>query len=722
MYESYDSFYVGLDFETFCDVDLPKRGGANYFASDTFEPLIAAMHSTDSNRSAPAAIVYDFVLAEDSDKLKQDFFQELHRIVEQEKKIAAHNASFEANTLKRMGVDFSYAKFVDTAVIASAHGAGRRLAQAAPQLLDLEKMEEGANLIKLFSIPNKRFDFKRVTAQHLKDDPELMEKWEVFKQYCLVDAKLSYMIAKAMPLPRMELYYAYVTEQLNRTGWTVDLDVLEAMQQRYAANCAEAEDKFRSLTGDFELNLNSPIQLQKWCRARGVNFKSFDEATVLKMLPKVQKKLSTMAPTDKRFEDYSQVAALLETKRILGGSALKKLATIQNQVTPEGKLLDQYLHLGASQTFRTTGRGVQMQNIKRLPPVLKPVETIFDSSVEWTNEDMAANMRQLFRASNPDPERGALIVGDFSSVESRGLAWLAGEQWKLKAYNEGKDIYKVLAAEQFGVDYDDVSKEQRKFGKVGELSCGYGAGPGAVQSFAEGMGVALTEQEALKIVKDWRGANNAITGFWERLDRALHRSISSGVGTDVLVGPDGADFKFRFIAEPEVDSLTELHPGAQKLSIIFMSRETVLFTRVFRGCYERGRNICYYKPTGLKTGALWSGSYMDPKTKRQGFYDIYGGKLAGILTQSFCRELFFYALRHAQVHFSLPCEGVKLVGQFHDEIVLDADLDELASIGKTFEHVARDLESIMSDPYVQGYEIPGFPLAAEVNYAWRYIK
>ena len=453
-----------------------------------------------------------------------------------------------------------------------------------------------------------------------------------------------------------------------------------------------------------------------------MNFKSFDEATVLKMLPKVQKKLSTMSPDDKRFEDYSQVAALLETKRILGGSALKKLATIQNQVTPEGKLLDQYLHLGASQTFRTTGRGVQMQNIKRLPPVLKPVETIFDSSVEWTNEDMAANMRQLFRASNPDPERGALIVGDFSSVESRGLAWLAGEQWKLKAYNEGKDIYKVLAAEQFEVDYYDVSKDQRKFGKVGELSCGYGAGPGAVQSFAEGMGVALTEQEALKIVKDWRGANNAITDFWERLDRALHRSISSGEGTDVLVGPDGADFKFRFIVEPEVDSLTELHPGVQKLSIIFMSREIVLFTRVFRGCYERGRNICYYKPTGLKTGALWSGSYMDPKTKRKGFYDIYGGKIAGILTQSFCRELFFSALREAHSYFEVPYAGVKLVGQFHDEIVLDADLDELATHGKTFEDVAKSLEEIMSDPYVQGYVIPGFPLSAEVNYAWRYIK
>ena len=722
MYESYDNFYVGLDFETFCDVDLPKRGGANYFASDSFEPLIAAMYSTDSNRSAPAAIVYDFVLAEDGDKLKQDFLNELRRIVRQEKKIAAHNASFEANTLKRMGADFNYTKFVDTAVIASAHGAGRRLAQAAPQLLDLEKMKEGENLIKLFSIPNKRFDFKRVTAEHLRADEDLMEKWGVFKQYCLGDAKLSFMIADALPLSRMEFYYAYVTEQLNRNGWTVDLDVLEAMQQRYAANCAEAEDKFRSLTGDFELNLNSPIQLQKWCRARGVNFKSFDEATVLKMLPKVQKKLSTMSPDDKRFEDYSQVAALLETKRILGGSALKKLATIQNQVTPEGKLLDQYLHLGASQTFRTTGRGVQMQNIKRLPPVLKPVETIFDSSVEWTNEDMAANMRQLFRASNPDPERGALIVGDFSSVESRGLAWLAGEQWKLKAYHEGKDIYKVLAAEQFGVDYECVDKEQRKFGKVGELSCGYGAGPGAVRSFAEGMGIELTEQEALKIVKDWRGANNAITDFWERLDRALHRSISSGEGSDVLVGPDGADFKFRFIVEPEVDSLTELHPGVQKLSIAFMSRETTLFTRVFRGCYERGRNICYYKPTGLKTGALWSGSYMDPKTKRKGFYDIYGGKIAGILTQSFCRELFFSALRDAHSYFAVPNTGVKVVGQFHDEIVLDADLDKLEDNGKTFDDVANDLEVLMSEPFIHGYRIPGFPLSAEVNYAWRYIK
>lgn len=462
------------------------------------------------------------------------------------------------------------------------------------------------------------------------------------------------------------------------------------------------------------------MQLQAWCKARGVNSKSFDEKTVAKLLPKLNKKLSSMPEDHPRFWDYIQVKHLLETKQVLGGSALKKLATIEQQMTAEGKLKGQYLHLGASQTFRTTGRGVQMQNIKRLPPVLKDLSTLSDPSVEWTNEEMADNLRQLFTATNPDPKRGQLVVGDFSSVESRGLAWLAKESWKLTEYHNGSDIYKVLAALQYQIPYEEVTKDQRKFGKVGELSCGYGAGSNAVMSFAEGMGVDLDETAALKIVRDWRTANKEIVNFWGRLDHALHKVMREPYlfSTSVMIGPDGSDYSFSFWTEAEGGELAEMHPGCRRLVIEFKDRSQTFFSRTFRGCYERGRNICYHKPTGRVTGALWTPTYTDIKTKRLGYYDIYGGKLAGILTQSFCRELFFNSLMSVYDAFK-TIEGIQIVGQFHDEIVLDVNLDKTPLSLIDIESILKDK---MSKPGISGFRIPDFPLNAEVSSAWRYIK
>ena len=119
---------------------------------------------------------------------------------------------------------------------------------------------------------------------------------------------------------------------------------------------------------------------------------------------------------------------MLRTKQVLGGSSLKKLKVILDTVGPDGVLRDQYMHCGAGQSFRTSGRGVQMQNLKRLPPQPRGIAELFDPQQDWTNEELAENVRQCFTAHHP---QGSLIVGDFSSVESRGLAYLAGEQWKL---------------------------------------------------------------------------------------------------------------------------------------------------------------------------------------------------------------------------------------------------------------------------------------------------
>nr|DAL38052.1 MAG TPA_asm: DNA polymerase I [Caudoviricetes sp.] len=707
---------AGLDFETFATVDLPKKGAANYFADPDFEPLIAAMEVEDF-AGRITAFMFDFVLYPDEDV---KYFKNSVNAIKDRRVFAAHNASFEYNVMQRMNLDVELNHFLDTAVVASYYGAGRSLAKAAPQLLGVDKMAEGRELIMLFSVPNKRFNYQRVTREHLLEDPELMKKWDTFKVYCALDAHLSLMLSRKL-VPNKEFDFWDLTTQMNLNGWTVDQKLLSRFEELYDLNKQVAIEEFLdAVEGAEELNLNSPIQLKEWCRERGVNSASFDEKTVDRLLTAVLRRLDKIPQTDKRRQGYEDVKHLLQTKQILGGSALKKLKVIRSQLTSDGKLKDQYLHLGASQTFRTTGRGVQMQNLKRLPPHPIDPQDVYDYPI--SNTTLAANMRQLFTASNPDVKKGALIVGDFSSVESRALGWLAKEEWKLDYYEEGKDIYKATAATQYGISYEDVTKEQRKFGKLAELSCGYGAGPTAVCSFAEGMGIHLETSEALEIVRSWRIRNEQIVKFWDKLQYGLGSIVKTALKWWTFDCGYNAQIHFAKADTPE--SLLELHPGAQTIEVQLKVNNHPVFTRTFHGCYMRGKDICYFKPSERKEGPLWVDQYTNIKTKQKEFYKIYGGKLAGIITQSFCREIFFAVLQNAVNAFYYD-PGVKVIGQFHDEIVVDFDHDK--SLRNLIQTVGT-LERVMSDAVVisnktgQSTNLVNFPLAAEVNFDWRYIK
>jgi DNA polymerase len=441
---------------------------------------------------------------------------------------------------------------------------------------------------------------------------------------------------------------------------------------------------------------------------------------------KVKAKLGTMSSTDPRDKDYHEVLFLLETKKEMGGSSLKKLQTIKNLTGTDGRLRDQYLHCGAGQSYRTSGRGVQMQNLKRLGSgMIEDMLTVFDQDQEFDNDQLGENLRQVFTSSHLE---GQLIVGDFSSVESRGLAWLAGADWKIDAFRQGKDLYKVQAQSIYDVAYEDVTKPQRQTGKIGELSCGYGAGPVAVSRFAQGYGVDMDEAEALQLVRDWRAANPEVVELWDTIDVLLHKTVDTRVQQTAGLA-NGLELRFRPITTPA--SLLKQHPGAQSLVMELWSsthtlRSTPILQRVFHGCYTRGRNICIYKPSERKTGDAWTSHFVDPKTKKVRFYDIYGGKLAGILTQSMCREMFFHAMQ--DLHHTLNgTSNARIVGQFHDEIVVDwVPVDEKFPqllddeyYGVTYDRTLQLLEQSMTK-VTSAFK--GFPLQAEIKSGYRYIK
>lgn len=697
---------IGLDFETYSATDLEKHGLDRYINDPDFTPLIAS--AVGGGSSGYRFERFDFVhdMAGSRRRLGQ---------IANDCAFVAQNAGFEEAVLDWLGIKPTH-RVLDSAVVARAAGAGSKLEAAAPQLLGIDKLDEGRRLIKLFSVPGKYQEKHGTRAFHTDVIDEHLNDWDLFAKYCDIDAKLGLNIVEDYGgwVISSEHVFAEITRKMGRRGWPVDIDTVKEMQRRYLENQEIQLEQFRQQHNAADLNLNSLKQLKEWCAARGVKATSFDKAHVERLLKRIDKKLATMALEDPKTNGYCQVRDLLHTKQVLGGSSLKKLQTILDTVGEDGRLRDQYLHCGAGQTLRTTGRSVQMQNLKRIGGEPADMDELEDDEVEWDNTKLAANLRQVFTASHPD---GQLLVGDFSSVESRGLGWIAEADWKVTAFRQGKDLYKVLATKIFpGLAYDAVTKPQRQTGKVGELSCGYGAGPGAVQSFASGMGVELSEGEATKLVGDWRAANPEVVELWKALDDMLHAVVEREELRASHTFQGTWQVQLRQVAMPI--SLVRQHPkGAVSVMLrVLDDQGEVFLMRIFHGCYMRGRNVGYYRASERKTGDLWRNHFTDPKTKQTRFYEIYGGKLAGILTQSFCRELFFRTLRRVE-EWTEMFPNIEVIGQFHDEIVLDWWPTPYAG-GITLKQAKADFERIMSDPGI----VVGFPLAAEIKSDYRYTK
>lgn len=700
---------MGLDFETYSDVDIKKHGLDRYVSSPYFQPLLASCAYQDQygvwqrNR-------FDFV----EDPVNATF--NLRQCLASATMVTAHNSPFERRVLDHLQLPIP--KLIDSAVVARIAGGGSKLEAAAPQLVGSPKLDMGGNLIKLFSIPGlyqEANDSPAFDPQVVTDNPD---KWLDFGHYCDVDAELSATIVRDYQhlLSAFEYEYQQVTDIMNETGWYVDVPTVEEMNRRYHENKIAAEENFRAITGATDLNLNSLPQLKAWCKERGIRSSSFNEERVTKLAQKIRAKVEAMPNDHPKKPGYTEVLYMLQTKVILGGSSLSKLNKILDLVGPGNRLRDQYLHCGAGQSLRTTGRGAQMQNLKRIGDEPATMETLMDDESDWDNDTLARNIRQVFTASEPN---GQLIVGDFKSVESRGLAWAAGENWKLEAYRKGLDVYKAQAQQIFGIAYEAVSKEQRQTGKVGELSCGYGAGPDAVVDFAAGMGVELTHGEATKLVSDWRSANPETVEFWWRLEDMLH-SVLEGQWDASISLPDG--FTLTIAKMPTPQSLLKQHANAQSLVMRVMTGDgRVWMNRVFHGCYRTGRNVRYFKPSELKGGDLWRAGYTNPKTKQWQHYELYGGKLTGIFVQSFCRELFMQSL--LKVHgWCMSKNNVQLVGQFHDEIVLDWRPGPAALRGSfdypTLLESQHMLRTYMSSPGA----VKSFPLDADIKNDYRYTK
>lgn len=711
--------YEGLDFETYSDVNLIKHGLDRYINGKDFTPLIASFGNEHGTQS------FDFIL--DARNGVFEAFREAYFSWPRGfswKALSAHNVGFERAVLKTLGfTDEEIRPLLDSAVVSRCQGASSHLEAAAPQLTHLDKLDTGKALIMKFSVPNEWNNFSVPTADLIR--ATAMDDWKEFIHYCEVDAQASAEITSRYGVEhnylstQVEHTYEWYTYIMNRNGWHVDMDSVREMQLRYEQNVEEAVRDFRRRVDDVpDTFFNSTPQMKEWMAKRGVKMNSFDSDHVERYLNKITDKLATVEGTHPRYGDWVAAHQMLRTKEILGGSSLKKLPTIIDLTGEDGRLRNQYVHAGAGQTYRTSGKGVQMQNLKRLPSSPMDMDDLKDQSLDIDNETMGENLRQVFTASHKD---GLIFVGDFSSVESRGLAWLAGEQWKIDAYRQGKDIYKVLASKFSGIPYDQITKELRNEGKYSELSCGYQAGPKAVKDFMYRLGFEIPLDGpggATERVENWRDANPNIENLWATIDDLLKRVMTE---RRRVSEPLANGLSLVFIPGQTPASLTKQHPGAMTIDMELHNPKNSpdpILTRTFQGCYERGRGVCYYKPSERKTGDLWSGWGNDPKTGQQYLHSIYGGKISGILTQSLCRELFMFSLK-ALYETLEHRPNAMLIGQFHDEIAVEwwpSNEPDAISQGE----VQDVMEHCMSNVLPSG--LSGFPLGAEINADFRYIK
>lgn len=710
--ESTDAVVAAIDFETSSKTPIKATGMGPYFESSDFKVLmlgVAVLMKDGDILHAAFGVVPDYHL----------FSTALRALIDFRTPTYAHNSEFEMATLARLEADspetFKGASelfILDTAVLARIYGAHPKLEWAGLQLTDQAKLTtSGKRFIDTFCLGQE------LTEEYMQEHAHI---WNEGLEYVANDAVVSLVIARDYDdLSWDEWENFKITSLMNRNGWKVDTDLLDRMKVQSEHNSAMTlytwHVKYKPLNARGKpLNIKSWQQVKHYIEARRFDCPATDKITLAKIRKRAERALARKAtPIDTL--DSEEVIALIDTKAELGGSSLSKLEAIRNRLCQDNRIRYQYVHAGAGQTFRTSGVGVQMQNLKRLG---KNVIDLADVS-SLSNTQLADNLRQLFTAETVDD---SLIVCDLSGIEARVLAWVAGERWKLDAIKEGLDLYKLLAVDLFYVDYDQISPEQRSDGKVGELGGGYGMGGIALQSYAEKMGVDRTEEQCVQIIGTYRKKNQKIVNLWYQLNDAMIHALRDTQGLDIrtlsLGVPDGSCM-VTFTARPETSQLDAVMTGTQllRMDVEIYNDEGVRvhqFFRIWRGAYlsrgKFGTEVTYHRtPVSPSKHKLWVDHSIDSDTQKKYPNKLYGGRLTGILIQSIAREIFFSMLKEINKHMR-----VKMVGQFHDEVVIEVP-------ASSYSQAAMDAETMLVD-LMSTSPSSELPISSSAGSNYRYIK
>ena len=620
---------MSIDLETYSDVNITKCGAYKYAESDEFEILLFGV-SVDGG----PVVVYDLACG---NSIPDEI---LAALSDANVTKWAFNASFErvclSNWLKKHRPEYftGYSipedpagQYLDPAswkcsMIWSAYMGLPLSLEGVGAVLKLQdqKLKEGKDMIRYFCTPCKPTKANGGRTRNLpKHDPE---KWELFKKYNQRDVEVEMAIQKRLskyPVPEFIWDEYHLDQEINDRGIMLDMDVVENAIAFDEKSKSALMLQMQNLTGID--NPNSVAQMKEWLSDNGIEAESLGKKDVKNMIP----------------ETNGDIKEALTLRLQLAKSSVKKYQAMQNAVCKDGRAHGMFQFYGANRSGRWAGRLIQLQNLPQnhmndLAEARAIVRIGDYDTLQLLYDDIPDTLSQLIRTAFIARDGYKFIVSDFSAIEARVLAFLAGETWRSKVFAEGKDIYCASASQMFGVPVEKhgINGHLRQKGKIAELALGYGGSVGALKSMGA-LEMGLSEEELQPLVSSWRSSNPMITAFWWDIDRAVKTTISQRIQSEVR-------------------------------GIKFFYKSGMLFIKL-----PSGRLLSYVKPRiGENQFGGESVTYEGVgSTKKWERIESYGPKFVENIVQAVSRDILCNAMKTLRHCF--------IVGHVHDELIIECD-------------------------------------------------
>lgn len=644
---------LSIDLETFSDVDLKKCGVYKYAESPNFEVLLFGV-SVDGGE----VTVYDLASGDTVP-------EEIIRAISDDSVIKwAYNASFErvclSVWLRRNYPQYfsSYSIEEDTvlnyldpsswrcSLVWGAYMGLPLSLEGIGKVLKLEnqKMAEGKALIRYFCVPCKPTKANGGRTRNLpKHDPV---KWSTFIAYNKRDVETEMAIQQKLskfPVPEFLWEEYHLDQEINDRGIQLDMVLVEQAIAIDERSREELSAKMRQLTA-LE-NPNSVQQMKEWLTKHGLEVDSLDKKAV--------KELLKTAPPE--------LAEVLELRRQLAKSSVKKYQAMQNAVCADGRARGMFQFYGANRSGRWAGRLIQLQNLPQnhmahLEDARSLVRSGDYALLSALYDSVPEVLSELIRTAFVPRDGYKFIVSDFSAIEARVLSFLAGESWRLKVFAENGDIYCASASAMFHVPVEKHGQNAhlRQKGKIAELALGYGGSVGALKSMGA-LEMGLAEEELQPLVDAWRTSNPNIVQLWWDVDNAVKTTVRQRLDTET----HGIRFRYR----------------SGMLFIVLPS----------------GRQLCYVKPKmGVNQFGGDSVTYEGVgSTKKWERIESYGPKFTENIVQAISRDILMYAIRTLSHCF--------IVGHVHDELIIECSMD--VSLDAVCEQMGR------TPPWIKGLNL-----------------
>lgn len=616
---------LSIDIETYSEIDLVRSGVYSYTASSSFEILLFAYAFDDEEVK-----IIDIARGE---KIPNEILE----AIEDENIIkTAFNANFERVCLsKYLNKNLSARSWRCTAIHGLTLGLPGSLEALAEKLgLEKQKMKEGKALIKYFSIPckgkdnNEQSSFEYNIGKVNRNYPDdSLEKWELFKKYCIQDVEVERAIRKKLerfPVIDKEHELYVLDQEINDRGISIDINLVNNAIKCDRYHKDKLLNEIKNITN--LTNPNSVTQLKEWLSEKGVEVKSLSQDIIKKLVEKCD----------------GDVKKVLELRLKLSKTSVKKYEAIKRALTNDFRVRGLFQFYGASRTGRWAGRLVQvhnlpqnhLENIDLYRNLIKNGDLI---EIEKKVDNVKQVLSELIRSAFIPMSGHRFIIVDFSAIEARILAYIAREKWRIDVFKSHGKIYEASASKMFKVPIDDITKESdlRQKGKISELALGYGGSVGALKAMGA-IEMGIPEDELKELVNTWRASNINIVKLWWDIHKAAINALKNREINTV------SNIKIYY----EGDIMFIILPSGRKLAYVK--------PRIEKNKYG-GDSITY---EGVSNSKKWER------------IESYGPKLVENIVQAIARDIL------AEAMLRLRDKGYKIVMHVHDEIVIEAKESE----------------------------------------------